>query len=112
MSTPNVQQPMTVEDAEAVVEIFDALERMKATPDYKRVFEQHLFTDEVIRLHGLLAHPDQAMIDSRQRIIDDLDALSNIKFALRLISQMGANTKGQLDEFRAAQFEAENPEGE
>ena len=107
MSTPNGQPPLTLEEAEQTVAIYDALEALKKDKNYQLVFGKFLFNDEVIRLHGLLAHPDSNMIDSRDRIIGDLDALSNVKFSLRLISQMGAVTKGQLEEFRAAQFEAD-----
>ena len=112
MSTPNGQNPLTLEDAEQMVVVYDALEALKKNKDYQLVFEKHLFQDEVIRLHSLLAHPDSSMVDSRDGIIDDLDALSNIKFALQLITQMGRVTKTQLEEFRAAQFEAENEQGE
>ncbi len=110
MSNPNGQPPLTLEEAEQTVLIYNALEALKKDKNYQLVFDKFLFQDEVIRLHGLLAHPDSSMVDSRERIIADLDALSNVKFSLRLISQMGAVTKGQLDEFRAAQFEAENPD--
>ena len=108
MSTPNGQQPLTLEEAEQTVAIYSALEALKKDKNYQLVFEKFLFQDEVIRLHGLLAHPDSSMIDSRDGIIGDLDALSNIKFSLKLISRTGSATKDKLDEFRAAQFEAEN----
>jgi len=108
MNNPNEQQPRTLEEAESIVEIFESLERLQKTKDYKIVFENHLFTNEVIRLHSLLAHPEQSIVDSRDRIISDLDALSNIKFALQMINAIGKSTKTQLDEFREAQMEAEN----
>ena len=107
MSNPYEQQPRTLEEAEETVKIYDALERMKKTADFKLVFEDHLFTNEVIRLHSLLAHPEQSIIDSRDKIIDDLDALSNIKFALNLISKIGSTVKEQLEDFHKAQLEAE-----
>ena len=110
MSTPNEQQPRTLEEAESVVAIYDALTNLRKSKDFQLVFEKHLFTDEVLRLHSLLAHPDAAIVESRDMIIKDLDALSNVKFALQLINQIGQSTKTQLGEFRAAQFEAENPE--
>jgi len=107
MNNPNEQQPRTLEDAEAIVELYNALERLKKNPDFKVVFETHLFTNEVIRLHSLLAHPDSAIVSSRDNIISDLDALSNIKFSLQIITQIGSTTKDQLEEFRAAQLESE-----
>jgi len=108
MSTPIEQQPRTVEEAEAIVNIYDALTRLEKTRDFNTVFTEHLFQNEVIRLHSLLAHPEQSIIDSRDRIIGDLDALSNIKFALQMIRSIGQSVKTQLDEFREAQFNAEN----
>jgi len=110
MSTPMEQQPRTLEEAEAIVELFESVERLKKNPDFVKVFETHLFTNEVIRLHGLLAHPDQVMIDSRDRIIGDLDALSNVKFALQMIRTIGSPVKEQLEEYRIAQ--AQELEGE
>jgi len=107
MNNPQQQQPRTLEEAEAIVKIYEAYDRLKKTVDFKTVFEDHLFTNEVIRLHSLLAHPEQSIIDSRDRIIGDLDALSNIKFSLLMIEKIGEVTKQQLDEFREAQFEAE-----
>jgi len=114
MSNPYEQQPRTVEEAEAIVKIYDALERLRDNKDFQLVFDTHLFTNEVIRLHSLLAHPEQAIIDSRDRIIGDLDALSNIKFALQMIETIGSTVKGQLEDFYKAQVEAEqemNEEG-
>ncbi len=97
------QQPRTLEEAEAIVTIYDSFQRLKKNSDFQIVFEQHLFTDEVIRLHSLLAHPEKSVVDSRDRIIGDLDALSNLKFALQMINAIGSSTKIQLDEYREAQ---------
>jgi hypothetical protein len=108
MSNPYEQQPRTLEEAEDTVKIYDALERLQKTADFKTVFKDHLFTHEVIRLHSLLAHPEKSIVDSRDKIISDLDALSNIKFALQMINTIGKSVKTQLDEFREAQMEAEN----
>jgi len=108
MSNPAEQQPRTLEEAEHTVKIYDALERLQKTADFKLVFEDHLFTSEILRLHSLLAHPEQSIVDSRDRIISDLDALSNIKFALQMINSIGKSVKIQLDEFREAEMEAQN----
>lgn len=97
------QQPRTLEEAEATVSIFEALQRLEKNPDFKLVFEDHLFTNEVIRLHSLLGHPEQSVIDSRDKIIADLDSLSNLKFTLQMIKAIGSSTSVQLDEYRAAQ---------
>ena len=109
------QQPRTLEEAETIVDIFDSLQRLKKNPDFQLVFEKHLFNDEVIRLNRLLAHPEKSIVDSRDRIIGDLDALSNVQFALQMINAIGSSTKTQLDEYREAQAldDAEaNSEGE
>ena len=98
------QQPVTVEQAETTVEIYDALKRLEKTNDFKKVFTEHLFTNEIIRLHSLMAHPEQSIVDSRDKIISDLDALSNVKFALQMINSIGKSTKEQLDAFRAEQL--------
>ena len=105
MNNPNEQQPRSLEEAEAIVEIFESLNRLQSNNDFKKVFEQHLFTDEVIRLHSLLAHPEKSVVDSREKILDDLDALSNVKFTLLMINSIGKSVKTQLEEFRAAEFE-------
>ena len=105
MNTPTEQQPRSLEEAEAIVDIFESLEKLESNPDFKKVFEKHLFTDEVIRLHSLLAHPEKSIVDSRDRILSDLDALSNVKFALLMIRSIGKSVKTQLEEFRAAEFE-------
>jgi len=97
------QQPRTLEEAESIVAIYDSLERLRKNPDFQIVFEQHLFINEVIRLHSLLAHPEKSIVDSRDRIIEDLDALSNVKFTLQMINAIGSSTKIQLDEYREAQ---------
>ena len=104
------QQPRTVEEAEAIIEIYESLQRLTASNDFKKVFTDHLFTNEVIRLHSLMAHPEQSIVDSRDKIIADLDAISNIKFSLQMINAIGKSTKEQLEEFRAAQFENEKQE--
>ena len=104
------QQPRTLAEAEETEKIFDALIRLESNPDFKIVFEDHLFTNEVIRLHSLLAHPEQSLVSSRDRILQDLDALSNIKFALQMVKAIGSTTKEQLGEYREA--ELTNSEGE
>ena len=103
MSNPTEQQPRTVAEAEQIVEIYESLAKLEKNPDFQRVFTDHLFTKEVIRLHSLLAHPEKSIVDSRDRIIGDLDAISNIKFSLQMINTIGSSTKTQLDEFREAQ---------
>ena len=105
MNNPNEQQPRTVEEAETIVAIYESLQRLVLTNDFKKVFTDHLFTNEVIRLHSLMAHPEQSVVDSRDKIIADLDAISNIKFSLQMINAIGKSTKEQLEEFRAAEFE-------
>jgi len=107
MNNPTEQQPRTLEEAESVVQIFDALSRLEKTADFKAVFTDHLFTNEILRLHSLLAHPEQSIVDSRDKIIADLDALSNVKFALQMINTIGKSVKIQLDEFREAQMQAD-----
>ena len=114
MNNPTEQQPRTVEEAEQIVSIYDALERLEKNTDYQKVFGEHLFTQEVIRLNRLLGHPEKTIVDSRDRIIGDLDALSNVQFTLQMIRTIGSTTKVQLDEFREAQAldEAELKAGE
>ena len=108
MGTPTEQQPVTLEQAEKIVEIYTALMALKKDKNYQLVFEKHLFNDEVIRLHGLMAHKESSLVASQEEIIKDLDALSNVKFALQVIEQIGSMTKSQLDDFRAAQHEAQS----
>ena len=110
MNNPSEQQPRTVEEAETIVAIYESLQRLVLSNDFKVVFTDHLFTNEVIRLHSLMAHPEQSVVDSRDKIIADLDAISNIKFSLQMINAIGKSTKEQLEEFRAAQFEADEEE--
>ena len=110
MNNPTEQQPRTVEEAEAIIETYESLQRLAASNDFKKVFTDHLFTNEVIRLHSLMAHPEQSIVDSRDKIIADLDAISNIKFSLQMISAIGKSTKEQLEDFRSAQFEADEEE--
>ena len=114
MSNSVEQQPRTVEEAEHIVSIFESLDRLQKNPDYQLVFAKHLFNDEVIRLNRLLAHPEKSIVDSRDRIIGDLDALSNVQFALQMIRSIGSSTKMQLEEFREAEAldAAELREGE
>ena len=106
MSTPQEQQPRTLAEAEAIVELYDATERLNKNSDFQKL-TKHLFNDEVIRLHGLLSHPQMEEISSKDKIIADLEALSNVKFTLQLIRQIGSATKQQLEDYREAQLEAE-----
>ncbi len=104
MNTPSQeQQPRTLEEAETIVGIYDALKRLETNPDFKTVFEIHLFTNEVIRLHSLMAHPDSAMVASRDAIIKDLEALSGMKMSLQMINAIGAPVKEQLQEYKDAE---------
>ena len=112
MNNPTEQQPRTVEEAEKIVEIYESLAKLEKNPDFKKVFTDHLFTNEVIRLHSLLAHPEKSIVDSRDRIIGDLDAISNIKFSLQMINTIGSSTKAEFREAQALDAAEAQVEGE
>jgi hypothetical protein len=107
MSNPTEQQALTLEDAEHIVKIYEAYLRLKKNADFQLVFEEHLLKNEVIRLHSLLSHPEIANIESKEKVIFDLEAKSMLKFDLQMIEQIGAMYKEQLEEYRTAQAEHE-----
>jgi hypothetical protein len=109
MSNPNQNgQQITLSDAEKTVEIYDALQRLKMNRDFKTVFEEHLFQNEVIRLNALSAHPEMKKPEQADAIQDDLKAIANLKFQLQMIDTIGSNMKSELDAYRQAEYEAAN----
>jgi hypothetical protein len=106
-SSPTQGQPLTLDEAEKIVEIHDAYLRLKKNSDFKLVFEEHLLKNEVIRLHSLLSHPEIEKVSSKEKVMFDLEAKSALKFDLQIIESIGASYKEQLEEFREAQLAEE-----
>ena len=106
MSNPTqTGQQVSLSDAEKTVEIYDALQRLKLNRDFQLVFEEHLFKNEVIRLHALSAHPEIKSNEKQAKEVqDDLNAIANLKFHLLMMDTIGANMKTELDAYREAEM--------
>jgi len=105
-NNPNQEaRPMTVEEAEKKVEIYRAYESLKTLPQWKLLMEEHFFKEERLRLSDLLVHPERALVENREEIENDLNAISRFKFHLQMVETIGSQTERQLEEFRAAQIE-------
>ena len=102
-NNPNSEmQPITLEEAEKTVEIYKAYESLKTLPAWKLLMEEHFFTNERLRLSDLLVHPENALVQNRDEIKADLDAISRMKFHLMMVEHIGSQTQRQLEDFREA----------
>jgi len=103
-NNPNSEmQPITLEDAERTVEIYRAYQTLKTLPAWDLLMNKHFFESERLRLSDLLVHPEGALVQNRDEIKAELDALSRMKFHLQMVEHIGSQTERQLEEFREAQ---------
>lgn len=83
----------------AKIQLGQSAERLLQHPDYRQVFEQHLFNDRIISLvSGLARHP-QSSLDF-QDIVSELVFLSRLMVLIPGIAQGGVTAQMSLNEAR------------
>ncbi len=68
-----------IREARKAVEFGNALERLKANKDFKKVFTEGYFEQEAVRLVHLKADPAMQSVDSQKSIVSQMDAIGAVR---------------------------------
>ncbi len=88
----------------------DAILRLEKNPDYRLVFEEHIFRDEAARTVGCLADPQFASDEAQNHLQKTLSMISVLQLMLMHAVTMGnmatssiAENEELLEELRAGE---------
>lgn len=97
-----------IREAKKFVEQGDALERLRANRDFKKVITEGYFEREAIRLVHLKADPNMQSPDSQKSIIAQMDAIGSLdQYFMAVFAQANMARKAidsseeMIDEIRA-----------
>lgn len=85
-----------IKEIKELIEKKNAVSRLMANRDFKKVFVEGYFKEEPSRLVGLLAEPSAAQY--REEIIRSMDGVAQAKLFIRTIVQMGNTAERELAE--------------
>ena len=100
----SAKQPVSKEDLETVevqywVDMLESLERLEKSPDFKKVMLDGYIREKALDSVSLLANPAIKKRNERGDVIEDLVAISNLQYYLRMIHTMGSNGRQDLEEY-------------
>ena len=100
----NAKQPVSKEDLETVevqywVDMLESLERLEKSPDFKKVMLDGYIREKALDSVSLLANPAIKKRNERGDVMEDLVAISNLQYYLRMIHTMGSNGRQDLEEY-------------
>lgn len=74
------QIEMSIKDAEKIIDLSNALDRLMDNPDFKRIIVEGYFKDNAVRLVHSLGEPAIAHVpEHKQRVIGEMDAISCLR---------------------------------
>ena len=100
----SAKQPVSKEDLETVevqywVDMLESLERLEKSPDFKKVMLDGYIREKALDSVSLLANPAIKKRNERGDVMEDLVAISNLQYYLRMIHTMGSNGRQDLEEY-------------
>ena len=100
----SAKQPVSKEELETVdvqywVDMLESLERLEKSPDFKKVMLDGYIREKALDSVSLLANPAIKKRNERGDVMEDLVAISNLQYYLRMIHTMGSNGRQDLEEY-------------
>ena len=89
MNTPTTDTELHETDNTLNVRMWEALERMQKTDDFRLVFEQGYFTDKAVDGVSLLATDYVVDNNLRSRVMESLIAISHLRDYFHTIEALG-----------------------
>ena len=104
----NNQEEIELETVEAQywVDMMEALEELEKHPAYKKVIVEGYFEKKALDGVSLLAVPAIKKAGERPDIMEDLVAISNLRYHLQMIKNFGSIAKEDLEEATGPDVEA------
>ena len=99
----------SIKAARKLVELGEALERLKSNKDFKTIVMEGYFEKEAIRLVQAKSNPGLQSADSQKSIITQIDSIGNLNLYFSTIAQQAAMArKGiEVDEAELEAIQAE-----
>lgn len=97
-----------IENSELAIKLYDALERLSSNEDFKVLIEEGFMKTFALNQVGLLAHPGTVKTmdeGSRNRLQDNLLAVSVLENFLITIEILGERAKAQAQEEALTEFD-------
>lgn len=106
MNDTQQQVTMTLEEAEGQVKLNKHLQNLLNNEDFKALFMEHIFKDDVIRMHKLLGDPSiRANPAVLEKVNRELEAVALLDNSLRVIQQEGVAAAQLIEEYKQAEAE-------
>ena len=99
MTTPNDIQALenSIKHATVMVEMGNALDRLRSNKDFRRVVLDGYFKDEAIRLVMLKADTKMQSIESQASIVKQMDAIGSFNQYLTTVMQLSAQAERSIE---------------
>lgn len=103
MLTPKEEQVLYTQENDKYIELAKALERLEGNADFQKVIIEGYFNNKALDSVSLLARPDIKKRGERTDIMEDLIAISNLKYFFYMIKSLGSSAlyeklEGEINE--------------
>lgn len=94
----NTAKELETVEVEALIEQYESLQRLKNNEDFKKVILEGYLEKKVLESVSLLAVPAIKQRGQRPDVMEDLVSISNLKYYLQMIEQLGSVAKEDLND--------------
>jgi hypothetical protein len=106
MSTNQIQAiDANIKAARKLVELGDALERLKSNKDFQAVIMTGYFEQEAIRLVQAKSNPSLQSADMQKSIITQIDAIGNLNLYFQTVMQQASLGRKNIEQDEAMRDE-------
>jgi len=92
----------SIKSAKKLVELADALERLKSNKDFKTIVMEGYFEKEAIRLVQAKSNPALQSPEMQKLIITQIDAIGNLNLFFTTLVQQAAMARKSIEQDEAA----------
>lgn len=108
MNDTQQQVRMTLEEAQQSVDLNKSLQVLLDNEHFKKVFMEHIFKEDVLRMHKLLGDPAvRANPTLLEKVKQELEAVALLDNSLRTIQQEGRGAENLIADYQAAEAAGE-----
>jgi hypothetical protein len=106
MSTNQIQAiEANIKEARKLVELGDAMERLKGNKDFKTLVMEGYFEKEAIRLVQAKSNPSLQSPEMQKSILTQIDAIGNLNLYFSTVAQQAAIARKTIEQDEAVRDE-------
>jgi hypothetical protein len=106
MSTNQIQAiEANIKEARKLVELGDAMERLKGNKDFKTLVMEGYFEKEAIRLVQAKSNPSLQSPEMQKSILSQIDAIGNLNLYFSTVAQQAAIARKTIEQDEAVRDE-------